>query len=409
MYNKTRIVLGILLAGILGGFVACDNDDNNQNNNSAPTITSFTPATISIGQRNVEGQIQGTNLTGVTGVSLGDGISVQNFNSVNASQINIVFSVDASTFSGNRTIVVETSAGSANSSGVFQVLNNKAPRARFTMEPPSGSLATVFSVDAENSDDDDGTVASYRWDWGDGATGNGKKSTHKYTQLGNYTVRLSVTDNDGASDFAGKAVEILRNSPPVPIFSISPSTGSTFTNFSFDASRSRDADGRVVDYRWDFGDGKRGKGEDIDHTYEEQGNYDVVLTVEDNSGLTSKLEKGVEVDKAQGRVCSPRSNAQVPYLFTVVTADRARRTLIVQFDGDYGCTPYYRCGDLRKGGLKGGSPGKEYWVGVMCEFIDLGDGRAQIKSVLGNYWPSDGEGKFYTWAQVDCSTSVCRR
>ena len=34
------------------------------------------------------------------------------------------------------------------------------------MEPPSGSLATVFSVDAENSDDDDGTVASYRWDWG---------------------------------------------------------------------------------------------------------------------------------------------------------------------------------------------------------------------------------------------------
>ena len=136
MYNKTRIVLGILLAGILGGFVACDNDDGPQNNNSAPTVTSFTPATISIGQRNVEGQIQGTNLTGVTGISLGDGINVQSFNSVSASQINLVFTVDSSTFSGSRTIIVETSAGSANSSGVFQVSNNKAPRARFTMDPP---------------------------------------------------------------------------------------------------------------------------------------------------------------------------------------------------------------------------------------------------------------------------------
>ena len=163
-----------------------------------------------------------------------------------------------------------------------------------------------------------------------------------------------------------------------------------------------------MDYRWDFGDGKRGKGEDVEHIYDEQGNFDVVLTVEDNSGLTSKLEKGVEVDKEQGRKCNPRANAMTPYLFTVVTADRARRTIIAQFDQDYGCVPFYRCGDIRKGGLRGGSPGTEHWVGVMCEFIDLGGGRAQIKSVLGNYWPADGEGKFYTWAQKDCSTSVCR-
>jgi PKD repeat protein len=408
MLKKTRIVLGILLAGILGGFVACDNDDGPQNNNAQPTITSITPASISIGQRNVEGQIQGTNLTGVTAISLGDGISVQSYNPVSASQIDMVFSVDSSASAGTRMIIVETSAGTATSSTLFQVSNNKAPRARFTMDPPNGSLATTFTVDAQNSDDDDGNVASFRWNWGDGTTANGRRSTHKYNQLGNYTVTLSVTDNDGASDAAGKALEILRNSLPIPIFSISPSKGSTFTNFAFDASRSNDPDGRIVDYRWDFGDGKRAKGEDVEHVYDEQGNYDVVLTVEDNRGQTSKLEKGVEVDKEQGRKCNPRANAQDPYLFTVVSQDRSRRTIIAQFDHDYGCTPYYRCGDIRKGGLRGGSPGKEYWVGVMCEFIDLGGGRAQIKSVLGNYWPSDGEGKFYTWAQKDCSTSVCR-
>jgi PKD repeat protein len=398
------------MAGILGGYVACNDDNGSQNNNNtAPTITSISPASISIGQRNIEGQIQGTNLSGVTGVSLGDGISVQSFNSVSASQINILFSVDSSAGSGSRTIAVETSAGIATSSTLFQVSNNKAPRARFIMDPPSGSLATTFTVDAKNSADDDGTVSTYRWDWGDGTTGSGKKSTHKYTQLGNYTVRLNVTDNSGASDSSGREVEILRNSPPIPIFSISPSKGTTFTDFAFDASRSNDPDGRVVDYRWDFGDGKRGKGEDVEHTYQQEGNYDVVLTVEDNRGQTSQIEKGVEVDKANGRVCNPRANAQTPYLFTVISADRAKRTLIVQFDGDYGCTPYYRCGDVRKGGLRGGSPGKEYWVGVMCEFIDLGGGQAQIKTVLGNYWPSNGEGKFYTWAQKDCSTSVCRR
>jgi PKD repeat protein len=409
MSKKARIVLGILLAGILGAYVGCSDDDNgSQNNNIQPTITSFTPATISIGQRNVEGQIQGTNLTGVTGVSLGDGISLQSFNPVSASQINVVFSVDQSAGSGTRTIAVETSAGIATSSSLFQVSNNKAPRARFKMDPPSGSLATVFTVDAENSADDDGNVASYRWEWGDGSTASGKKATHKFNQLGNYTVRLNVTDNAGASDSTGRDVEILRNSPPVPIFSVSPSKGSTFTNFSFDGSRSYDPDGKVAKWLWDFGDGKRGNGEDVDHIYDQQGNYEVVLTVQDNKGQNSKLEKSVEVNKEQGRKCGGRGPAQIPYLFRVVSQDRARRTLIVQFDGDYGCTPYYTCGDIRKGGLRNGSPGTEHWVGVMCEFIDLGGGRAQIKSVLGNYWPSDGEGMFYTWAQKDCSTRVCR-
>ncbi|HSE39682.1 MAG TPA: PKD domain-containing protein, partial [Acidobacteriota bacterium] len=367
MYKKTRIVLWILLAGVLGGYVACNDDNGSQsnNNNSQPTITSISPATISIGQRNVEGQILGTNLTGVTGVSLGDGISLQSFNAVNASQINIVFSVDSSAASGARTIAVETSAGIASSSTLFQVTNNKAPRARFTMDPPSGSLDTLFTVDAKNSEDDDGTVASFRWDWGDGSTANGKKATHKFRQLGNYTVRLSVTDNHGAADSSGKEVEILRNSPPVPVFSISPSKGSTFTNFSFDGSRSYDPDGRVTKWIWDFGDGKRGNGEDVDHQYEQQGNYDVVLTVHDNKGQNSKLEKNVEVEKEQGRKCGGRGPSQTPYLFTVVSQDRARRTMIVQFDGDYGCAPYYTCGDVRKGGLRSGSPGTEHWVGVM--------------------------------------------
>jgi PKD repeat protein len=408
MKKRTRMVLGILLTAVTGVYFGCNDDDGVQRNDAQPTITAMTPSVVSIGQRNVQGQILGTNLSGVTGISMGDGIGLVSFAAAGNTQINVVFNVESNAGSGAKMIVVETSTGTTSSNTVFQVTSNKAPRARFQMDPPAGSLNTVFAFDASNSADDDGQIKSYRWDFGDGSTTNGRKVTHKYQSLGNYSVNLTVTDDDEAVDTAGRDVEILRNSPPIAIFTTSPSKGSTFTNFAFDASRSNDPDGRITDYRWDFGDGKRAKGEDVTHTYAREGNYDVNLTVVDNRGLTGSTEREVEVDKQQGVNCTGRGGKGDAFVFRVIEADRAKRTIIAQFNGDYGCRPYYRCGDIRKGGLKGGSPGKEYWIGVMCEFIDLGGGRAQIKTVLGNYWPSAGEDKLYTWAQVDCSQSVCR-
>ena len=56
-----------------------------------------------------------------------------------------------------------------------------------------------------------------------------------------------------------------------------------FTVF-FDASSSIDRDGTIISYEWDFGDGTVGEGLIINHTYSEESNYIVELTVTDDDG-----------------------------------------------------------------------------------------------------------------------------
>jgi PKD repeat protein len=55
------------------------------------------------------------------------------------------------------------------------------------------------SFDAAASTDPDGTVVSYAWNFGDGATGTGAATAHAYTSAGTYPVTLTVTDDDGAT------------------------------------------------------------------------------------------------------------------------------------------------------------------------------------------------------------------
>jgi len=56
------------------------------------------------------------------------------------------------------------------------------------------------TFDASASSDPDGSIVSYEWDFGDGSTDSGETVTHKYSEQRDYTVILTVTDNDGAKD-----------------------------------------------------------------------------------------------------------------------------------------------------------------------------------------------------------------
>ena len=80
---------------------------------------------------------------------------------------------------------------------------NQAPVASFTVTPTGASVA----VDASASTDD-GSIASYAWDFGDGKTGTGRTSSHSYAAGGTYSVRLTVTDNLGATASTTRSVTV---------------------------------------------------------------------------------------------------------------------------------------------------------------------------------------------------------
>jgi len=64
----------------------------------------------------------------------------------------------------------------------------------------------------------------------------------------------------------------------------------------FDGSSSSDNVG-IISYEWDFGDNTNGQGKTVTHTYTKPGIYNVVLTVTDAAGLTSKDTLKVNVQE----------------------------------------------------------------------------------------------------------------
>ena len=75
--------------------------------------------------------------------------------------------------------------------------------------PYSGQPGSAIAFNGSSSKDSDGSIASYRWDWGDGTgAGSGATPLHTYANAGSYTVRLTVTDNVGATGSAATTASV---------------------------------------------------------------------------------------------------------------------------------------------------------------------------------------------------------
>ncbi len=78
---------------------------------------------------------------------------------------------------------------------------NQTPNAVGTATPTSGPAPLVVDFDGSGSNDPDGTIQSYLWDFDDGgATATTATAQHTFNTAGPYNVTLTVTDNGGASD-----------------------------------------------------------------------------------------------------------------------------------------------------------------------------------------------------------------
>ena len=89
-------------------------------------------------------------------------------------------------------------------------LLNTVPLAAFTASALSGRAPVTISFSAILSQDEDGRIESWEWNYGDGASGSGESVSHEYTRAGTFTVVLKVTDDDGGTATASKVVTILE-------------------------------------------------------------------------------------------------------------------------------------------------------------------------------------------------------
>jgi len=87
-------------------------------------------------------------------------------------------------------------------------ISSGEPIPAFSVITTSPVAGAPVSFDASQSSDPDGTVSIYSWDFGDGATGAGSTATHTYRSLGTYTVKLTITDNDGQTQTVSHMVTV---------------------------------------------------------------------------------------------------------------------------------------------------------------------------------------------------------
>lgn len=84
---------------------------------------------------------------------------------------------------------------------------NQSPTAAITA-PATGTVGTAVTFSGSGSRDSDGTIASYAWNFGNGGAGTGVSASHTYSSAGTFAVRLTVTDDRGATATADHSIVI---------------------------------------------------------------------------------------------------------------------------------------------------------------------------------------------------------
>ncbi|MBU1061924.1 MAG: PKD domain-containing protein, partial [Candidatus Omnitrophica bacterium] len=186
-----------------------------------------------------------------------------------------------------------------------ETLENQPPVASFTASPTSGEAPLTVNFDARGSYDPDGQIASYNWNFGDGATSQEQNPIHIYQRPGKYEATLKVTDfnNGQAMDSARIIVEEEdRGYAGRRLLKVTPYRGEAplTVNFTIRGRGIR----RIIKtcpMTLYFGDNTSPVsckiGDNIPHTYETPGKYKAILKLK-----LRFFKKGLIVGRAVVRV-----------------------------------------------------------------------------------------------------------
>jgi len=209
---------------------------------------------------------------------------------------------------------------------------NAPPVAGFGWAPLTGTTGQDVRF-ASESDDPDGAIAEYDWDFGDGVTDQRRNPVHPFASAGTKTVRLTVTDAWGATSTSTHEVLVQdpllpgpRNDPPLANFAFGPRSPQVGDSVEF-VSSAFDPEGALRSQTWDLdGDGQfdDARGDEVLYTFTSPGQKTVRLRVEDAGDQADVHERTVNVRPAPVAKAGALSPAPVIRLTTEILSNGAR-------------------------------------------------------------------------------------
>src|SRR5689334_23222339 len=167
---------------------------------------------------------------------------------------------------------------------------NQPPAANFTTD--CNDLVCTFT---STSTDDDGSIASVKWDFGDPNSGAANNTStqatapHTFSAANTYQVKLTATDNDGDENTKTIPVTVTAGTPGGPSASFDVTCG----GLACTVDNTSTATGAVITYAWDFGDGQTSTAEEpgtvtYDVTTPTTFTITLVVTADGNSSQATK-------------------------------------------------------------------------------------------------------------------------
>lgn len=183
---------------------------------------------------------------------------------------------------------------------------DEALKASFEADPQSGEIPLEVKFDAGDSNDPDGSISRYDWDFNEDGVftdAEGENVTHTFEKTGKYKVALRVTSSLG--DYATTEKEIVATAVklPLPVITVvdQPEKFTVGNQYVFKADKSTSPNGKIEKYSWDFGDGsKLETTSTVAHIFEREGDFEIVLTITDETKDEASTKLKVETVAPQG-------------------------------------------------------------------------------------------------------------
>ncbi|MGP3705207.1 MAG: PKD domain-containing protein [Candidatus Bathyarchaeota archaeon] len=173
--------------------------------------------------------------------------------------------------------------------------------AKISVDKTSGYAPLTVNFDGSGSyDPDGGTIISYYWDFGDGATANGVSVTHVYYNAGAYTITLTVIDDENTSGSASITIFVSPIEYGYASFTWTPSVPYANETVTFDASTSKPSSGSTIkEYHWTIDGYSTVTTVPIfTYTFRTTGSHTVKLYIVDSTPYTSpEVSKTVVVNE----------------------------------------------------------------------------------------------------------------